>query len=84
MAYIQEYEPKFHKDVNRIFGDGILEHWPFALQLGLKNPVFLTILLTLSSIGYYLHSIIVALIVMGIIIGGYTYFVYGAYESYVM
>ena len=84
MAYIQEYEPKFHKDVNRIFGDGILEHWPFAFKLGLKNPAFLTILVTLSLIGYYLHSMIVALIVLVMLIGGYLYFIYGAFKSYVM
>ena len=83
MAYIQEYEPKFHKDVNRIFCDGILEHWTFALRLGLKNPTFLTLLFTLSSVGYYFHSIYMAFILILIIFGGYSYIIYGAFKGYI-
>ena len=83
MTCIQEYEPKFHKDVNRIFCAGILEHWTYALRLGLKNPAFLTLLFTLSFIGYYLHSINMALIVMVILVGGYSYVIYGAFKGYV-
>ena len=83
MAYIQEYEPQFHSEVNRIFGEGIIEHWPFAIRTGLRNPKLWSILAITFLSGIVCYSWTFAILLVTSFIGIYCFAVYYCYRQYV-
>ena len=83
MVIIQDYEPRFHSEVNQIFAEGILEHWPYAICIGLQNPIIWAFLAIIFLFGKICYSWILALILVTCCIGIYAFIVYYSYRFYV-
>ena len=83
MVLIQKYEPKFHDEVYKIFAEGANGHPRVAFQMGLINFKFLSSIVILLSLGYVLHSWILAVILPSIFIGIYLHLINSCFAGYV-
>ncbi len=78
---IRKYQAKDHGDVKRIFGEGIYEHIPNGIKLGLRSPKVLAYLAVAFVWGYQ-YSIYLAISALGLAIGLQALSVYLCYELY--
>ena len=80
---IRQFKPDDHDDVRRIFSQGITEHIPDAILLGLKKLKCQITLAVIFLLGSMIWNGFIGILVLALAVCGQAGIVFNGYHNYV-